>query len=223
MGRKSRWPAPSFNQRRTYMENRKEKHHPPSDRDQPQTAATGSDVGWFHGARPSLQMERDTTKTGGYHDVRESVLRSVAQQVRSDSNVKEFYIGIASSGEQGLADRFNNKYKDLGYHEITPVYTTSSDTFRKGMEAQLVDHFDSHSKCANAVAGGGGPVGSGDMSVYVAKKFYDAPPEREGPRGGSYYYNSAGNAVYGSASDGVYTGPRGGRFTYTASGNKHYL
>lgn len=161
--------------------------------------------------------------SGGYHDVQETVTRSASQHVRSDSDVKEFYIGIASNGEQGLANRFNAKYKDLGYDEITPLYTTSSDSFRKGMEEQLIDHLASHPKCSNAIGGGGGPVGSGDMSVYIAKKYYDSPPEREGPRGGSYYYNSAGSAVYGSSSDGVYTGPRGGQFYFTEHGNKVYL
>jgi hypothetical protein len=170
----------------------------------------------------AVKKDADAT-TGGHVQSYDHVVRSIAQQTRSDRDVKEFVVGIASNGEKGLADRFNNKYKAMGYDEIKPVYQTSSDYNRKQMESKLVAHFDDHPKNENRVGGGGGPHGSGTMTVYVATKHYDAPPVHEGPRGGTYYYNSNGNAVYGAPSDGVYEGSRGGRYVYTSGGNKRYL
>lgn len=102
--------------------------------------------------------------SGHPSQVLETLHRSVGQKTKETSNVKEFYIGIASNGEAGVNARMSAKYKDMGYDNIEPIYTTSSDTNRKAVEKDLVDHFGDHVKLGNQIGGGGGPSGTPQYS-----------------------------------------------------------
>jgi hypothetical protein len=159
--------------------------------------------------------------SGHPSQVLEHLHRSVGQKVKETSDVKEFYIGIASNGQEGVNARMRGKYRPMGYDNIEPIYTTVSDKNRKTVEKELVEHFGYHEKLGNQIGGGGGPKGTPEYTVYMATKYYNEAPERVGPNGGTYFYNSNGNKTYGDRE--YYEGPNGGRYYYTASGNKVYL
>jgi hypothetical protein len=91
------------------------------------------------------------------------VRRKVSALVRDSRN---FWIGIASNGEVGVESRWNQKYKGLGMHSIAIVYQTSSDSFRKAIEEDLIDFFQD--LCDNKIGGGGGGSGTPPYVVYVA-------------------------------------------------------
>ncbi len=144
----------------------------------------------------------------------ESLIRSVAQQLREDRDVKKAYIGIGS-GETGLERRNDEEKKMAGLDNMREIYTTSSQDHACQIECQLVEHFQDHPAIVNAIGGGGGrDTSEGTSCVYLATKRFDPPPVHTGPRGGEYHYTESGNPVYNSSSGskGVHVGPRGGRF-----------
>ena len=101
--------------------------------------------------------------SGGWIACSESAKRSIAGLTRGG---RPFWVGIASRGESGVRNRWNQKYKALGMKSIAIIYTTSSDKFRKAMEAELCEFFEGHTD--NLVRGGGGPRGTSPYAVYVA-------------------------------------------------------
>jgi hypothetical protein len=101
--------------------------------------------------------------SGGWRAESSTVRRKVSALVRDSRN---FWIGIASNGEVGVESRWNQKYKGLGMHSIAIVYQTSSDSFRKAIEEDLIDFFQD--LCDNKIGGGGGPSGTPPYVVYVA-------------------------------------------------------
>ncbi len=100
--------------------------------------------------------------TGGWRDQSEPVKRKVSALVRGS----RFWIGIASNGEKGVESRWNQKYKGVGMQSIAIVYQTSSDSFRKAIEKELIDFYED--RCDNKIGGGGGGSGTGPYVVYVA-------------------------------------------------------
>ena len=101
--------------------------------------------------------------SGGWRAESSTVRRKVSALVRDSRN---FWIGIASNGIDGVRARWNAKYKGLGMDSIAIVYETTSDSFRKNIEDDLIDFFQD--SCDNKVAGGGGGHGSAPYAVYVA-------------------------------------------------------
>ena len=100
--------------------------------------------------------------TGGYLQVQTNVRRSISGLTR---DATAFWIGIASDGEKGCRRRWNDKYKARGMRKMARVYETSSDDFRKNMEAELIDFYEEHAE--NETGGGGGGTGKPPYSVYV--------------------------------------------------------
>jgi hypothetical protein len=101
--------------------------------------------------------------SGGWRAVNSTARRKIAGLVRGSRN---FWIGIASNGVDGVRARWNAKYKGLGMDSIAIVYETTSDSFRKNIEDDLIEFFED--SCDNKVAGGGGGYGSAPYAVYVA-------------------------------------------------------
>ena len=83
-------------------------------------------------------------------------------------NASNMWIGIASQGESGMRGRWNSKYKSLGLKYMAKIYQTTSDSFRKNLEDELVNFYGSN--LDNLNAGGGGGFGSSPYVVYVAWK-----------------------------------------------------
>ena len=103
--------------------------------------------------------------TGGWHEAQPSVRRSISGLIRQASRV---WIGIASNGDDGCRTRWNRKYKGLGMRHMAAVYRTSSEGFRRSMEADLIDFYEDFVE--NCVGGGGGPDGTAPFTVYVVWK-----------------------------------------------------
>lgn len=101
--------------------------------------------------------------SGGWHEARESVIRSIAGLTRG---AQHMWIGIASNGDDGCRARWNSKYKGLGMLHMAAVYDTSSENFRRHMESDLIDFFGLD-YLDNEKAGGGGPFGTPPYTVYV--------------------------------------------------------
>eukprot|EP01039_Chlorochromonas_danica_P002208 gene2208-2411_t len=93
--------------------------------------------------------------SGGWIDQSETVKRKISALTREYNSM---WIGIASDGETGLRERWNQKYKRLNMKHIVAVYVTESDSFRKKMEALLIEFYRDH--VDNERGGGGGPIGS---------------------------------------------------------------
>jgi len=106
--------------------------------------------------------------TGWPVNVLDDVKTKLSQIVRSDHNVKKYFIGIASHGNSGVEDRYKKKYEELGYSFMKVLYTTESDENRKLMEQALICLKRSDPRLANASTGGEGPEGKAPYSVYVA-------------------------------------------------------
>lgn len=101
--------------------------------------------------------------TGGWQQALETVKRKTSQLTSGSDGM---WIGIASNGQAGARARWNAKYKGLGMKHMAIVYETSSDSFRKKMEDDLVDFYEEH--VDNERAGGGGGNGTAPYVVYVA-------------------------------------------------------
>jgi hypothetical protein len=101
--------------------------------------------------------------TGGWRVSADDVRRKVD---RLTKDARAMWVGIASSGDDGVRARWNGKYKALGMTSIAVVYSTDSDHFRREIERDLVDEFGD--RCDNRTGGGGGGVGVPPYSVYVA-------------------------------------------------------
>lgn len=119
---------------------------------------------------------------GPWEKMLSAVKQTISALTRDSDGVAKFYVGISSKGDAGAAGRFLKKYRFLGYDCIRPVYLAKTDADRKDVEKALIDFFkpsfvnggdtsNDIEACENEVRGGGGPVGSGDMYVYVAVKF----------------------------------------------------
>ncbi len=65
-------------------------------------------------------------------------------------------------GANGLQNRFNNKYEDLGFNAIEPIYKTSSADHADEVEdmASQYGKLVFSEKVKNNRGGGGGPVGA---------------------------------------------------------------
>lgn len=99
--------------------------------------------------------------------VMSTIRRKVSALARWNSGI---YIG-KTSGRYGLAERFNNKYKKLGFHEIVAVYESSSVDYADKVEALIIKYARKKfkRKVKNVIGGGGGPDGDGIRKiVYVA-------------------------------------------------------
>ena len=107
-------------------------------------------------------------ETGGWADVSATVKRKVSALTRG---ARSMWIGIASRGREGARGRWDAKYKALGMRHFALVYETSSDHFRKAMEAELTAFYGIKSQGGfldNVVEGGGGGHGSPPYVVYLA-------------------------------------------------------
>jgi hypothetical protein len=101
----------------------------------------------------------------------ESCVRTIAQYCRSDRSVTKMYIGIASGENAFVAmQRRYDCYKyEHGINEMISIYTTSSDTFVRQMEAILEQRFREHALNINRRSGGGGRRSEGPYYyVYLA-------------------------------------------------------
>lgn len=58
----------------------------------------------------------------------EALRRSASALTR---NCDEYYIGIASGGIDGMSSRWYGKYRQMGYTDMVPLYTTTSERFRR--------------------------------------------------------------------------------------------
>ena len=106
--------------------------------------------------------------TGHWRDVLPTVHRKIGQYIYGASNV---WIGIASNADQGMCDRWYEKYQDLGLTNMVCVYRTNSDRSRKDMERDLTYTYGLKKNGGlldNRSYGGGGPTGSPPYSVYIA-------------------------------------------------------
>ena len=92
-----------------------------------------------------------------------TVRRSISALTR---DARKIWIGIASNGDEGCRDRWNQKYKGLGMRHMAAIYTTSSERFRRNMEDDLIEFYGD--LVENMVGGGGGPDGTPPFTVYVA-------------------------------------------------------
>lgn len=109
-------------------------------------------------------------KTGFYKSTAEAVVKSVRAFIRSN-NATAFYIGITSSGEVGLRNRWNAKYKALGFDQIVPLYQSDSLNFVRNLEDFLIKGFSHYDSLNNAIAGGGGNTSTNKpYLVYIAFK-----------------------------------------------------
>lgn len=106
-------------------------------------------------------------ETGGWKESSTAVRKKISQLT---SGSKGMWIGIASNGTDGARGRWNVKYKDHHMRHMAIVYHTSSDHFRKEMEADLVGFYGLKPKgyLDNVNEGGGGGHGSAPYVVYVA-------------------------------------------------------
>ena len=107
--------------------------------------------------RQDIQPEK-----GGWKDSATAVRKKISKMTSGSDGM---WIGIASSGVDGARGRWNAKYKGLGMRHMAIVYETSSDHFRKEMEADLVQFYSEH--LDNVNEGGGGGHGSAPYVVYV--------------------------------------------------------
>ncbi len=101
--------------------------------------------------------------TGSINDVKDSLIRSVAQYVRHYSVVK---VGITNDPKRRCGEHLRS---GLGWKHMVVKYKTSSVNFVNQLETVIVDHhFD---RVANERSGGGGPNGStGPYYLYVIVK-----------------------------------------------------
>lgn len=108
-------------------------------------------------------------ETGGWRECQEFVCRKISALTRGATGM---WVGIASRGDNGVRDRWNAKYRELGMYYIAIVYEMGSDRFRKQMEDSLIDfyrnNFARQDIMHNVVGGGGGPEGTPPYSVYAA-------------------------------------------------------
>ena len=116
---------------------------------------------------------KDDSMTGPKHHVLDALVRSVAQICRADSNVRRFYIGIAS-GANAL-DAMDRRYDDYKYehgiNEMIAVYESTSQQNVRDVEAYLTEMFIDRHDNINRTGGGGGGLSSGPyFYVYVAVK-----------------------------------------------------
>eukprot|EP01120_Amphizonella_sp_Union-15-10_P005328 TRINITY_DN16080_c0_g1_i1.p1 TRINITY_DN16080_c0_g1~~TRINITY_DN16080_c0_g1_i1.p1 ORF type:complete len:125 (-),score=17.44 TRINITY_DN16080_c0_g1_i1:8-382(-) len=108
------------------------------------------------------------TLTGHYQQVYEKLKDKIYDYTKR-KGAKHMWIGIASRGLEGCRERWNDKYKDLGMTKMRALYQTSSDDYRKRLEALLIDWCAKHGyPIDNVVAGGGGGQGTPPYVVYVA-------------------------------------------------------
>lgn len=176
------------------------------------------------------EKKRDSRLTGWPSNVLPELMSLVRDKVQHPG-VARFFIGIASNGDQGVRNRWNEKYRKRGYSEMCIVYSTSSDDHRKQIEKALVTALWDMERLDNEIGGGGGPASQNNQySVYLALKLYKPPRKvsstasrshalfvglMQGPRGGLFGANSEG-VLYrcSTAWDAVEVGARLGNYIW---------
>ena len=114
---------------------------------------------------------RDDSMTGGRYQVLESLARSVSAICRADSNVRRFYMGIASgsSAISAMERRYDDFKTDEGINEMIAIYRSSSQRNVREIEKHLEDMFTDRVGNINRAPGGAGrPSAQPWHFVYVA-------------------------------------------------------
>ena len=101
--------------------------------------------------------------TGGWSAESSKVKRRISQLIGTP---KGAWIGITSNGKKGCRARWNDKYKGKGMKHMAAVYMTTSESFRRDLEIELIKFFKDW--VDNLDPGGGGPDGTPPFMVYVA-------------------------------------------------------
>jgi hypothetical protein len=113
----------------------------------------------------------DVTRSGWPSNQLAGLTRAVAQYVKEGSNVKSFYIGIASGADllPALKSRYDDVKKGSGISHVYCIYSSKTSKHTTELEAQLLQHFKGQARNINEVAGGGGNTGAGpNFYVYLA-------------------------------------------------------
>ena len=106
---------------------------------------------------------------GHPNNIKSTMRRKISGFARWNSKL---FIG-KTSGEDGLKERFNNKYKQLGFDAIVAIYVTDNEHDADEVETMAIEYANKRwgKKFKNLVGGGGGPEGTGTPKiVYIAKK-----------------------------------------------------
>ena len=108
------------------------------------------------------------TYTGAPEQILETLRRSASALTR---DCHEFCVGITSDGMDGIENRWYNTYRARNFTDMVPLYTTSSDNFRRTIERELVEFYIHVDYNGNRIGGGGGPTGPPPCYVYIARKY----------------------------------------------------
>ena len=108
--------------------------------------------------------------SGGWRQCATSVKRSVSQLT---SGARQTYIGVASDGDYGCQEHWNNMLKGRGYQAIATIYHTESENFREQMKQEMLDFYGTQADCdglldnkiGDAWTGG---IGDPPYTLYVA-------------------------------------------------------
>ena len=119
--------------------------------------------------KPAKGIVKGKAAKGHPGEVKSTMRRKISALASGSSRM---FIG-KTSGNQGLKDRFNRKYRDLGYDRIVKLYQTSSEANADKVEAMAIKHGRKNykRKVKNKVGGGGGADGEANPKfVYAAIK-----------------------------------------------------
>ncbi|MCO6175366.1 hypothetical protein NHF50_09955 [Flavobacterium sp. NRK F10] len=109
-----------------------------------------------------MELEFYEYQTGTFNDVKESLIRSIAQYLRHYNKVK---VGITSNPLNRFSQHSNS---GKGWKKMIVKYETSSVSYINEMEKLLIDNFSD--LLQNEIGGGGGPNGKPPYYLYLLLK-----------------------------------------------------